>query len=102
MIVIDYHSTMHCNEVLQVDPIFCDIFGPAERVLIYSQPINLRYIHKRVPPLVLYPDHLDAIGPQINNARNFTSYFQSNHVDMELLILVDLIFCCPLERHIKL
>ena len=46
---------MHCNEVLQacrVDPIYCDIFGPAERVPIYGQPINLRYIHKRVPALV--------------------------------------------------
>ena len=49
------NSTMHCNEVLhacRVDPIYCDIFGPAERVLIYGQPINLRYIHKRVPALL--------------------------------------------------
>ena len=55
VIFIEYYSTMHCNEVLQacrVDPIYCDIFGPAERVPIYGQPINLRYIHKRVPALI--------------------------------------------------
>ena len=45
---------MHSNEVLQacqVDPIYCDIFGAAERVLRYGLPINLRYIFKRVPAL---------------------------------------------------
>ena len=49
---------MHCNEVLhacRVDPIYCDIFGHAERVLIYGQPINLRYIHKRLPALLNTP-----------------------------------------------
>ena len=56
VIFIEYYSTMHCNEVLQacqVDPIYCDIFGAAERVLRYGLPINLRYIFKRVPALVL-------------------------------------------------
>ena len=46
---------MHCNEVLlacRVDPMDCDIFGPAERVPIYGLLINLRYIHKRVSALV--------------------------------------------------
>ena len=55
VIFIEYYSTMHCNEVLQacqVDPIYCDIFGAAERVLRYGLPINLRYIFKRVPALV--------------------------------------------------
>ena len=55
VIFIEYDSTMYCNEVLQacqVDPIYCDIFGPAERVPIYGLPINLRYIHKRVPALL--------------------------------------------------
>ena len=54
VIFIEYYSTMHCNEVLQacqVDPIYCDIFGAAERVLRYGLPINLRYIFKRVPAL---------------------------------------------------
>ena len=53
---IEYYSTMHCNEVLQacrVDPIYCDIFGAAERVLRYGLPINLRYIFKRVPALLI-------------------------------------------------
>ena len=48
VIFIEYYSTMHCNEVLQackVDPIYCDIFGAAERVLRYGLPINLRYIY---------------------------------------------------------
>ena len=55
VIFIEYYSTMHCNEVLQVcqvDPIYCNIFGAAERVLRYGLPINLRYIFKRVPALV--------------------------------------------------
>ena len=55
VIFIEYYSTMHCNEVLQacqVDPIYCDIFGAAERVLRYGLPINLRYIFKRVPALI--------------------------------------------------
>ena len=55
VIFIEYYSTMHCNEVLQacrVDPIYCDIFGAAERVLRYGLPINLRYIFKRVPALL--------------------------------------------------
>ena len=55
VIFIEYYSTMHCNEVLQacqVDPIYCDIFGAAERVLRYGLPINLRYIFKRVPALM--------------------------------------------------
>ena len=46
---------MHSNEVFQAcrgDPIYCDIFGPTERVLIYGLPINLRYIYKRVPALI--------------------------------------------------
>ena len=54
VIFIEYYSTMHCNEVLQacwVDPIYCDIFGAAERVLRYGLPINLRYIFKRVSAL---------------------------------------------------
>ena len=48
VIFIEYYSTMHCNEVLQacqVDPIYCDIFGAAERVLRYGLPINLRYMY---------------------------------------------------------
>ena len=55
VIFIEYYSTMHCNEVLQacqVDPIYCDIFGAAERVLRYGLLINLRYIFKRVPALI--------------------------------------------------
>ena len=55
VIFIEYYSTMHCNEVLQacqVDPIYCDIFGAAERLLRYGLPINLRYIFKRVPALI--------------------------------------------------
>ena len=68
VIFIEYYSTMHCNEVLQacqVDPIYCDIFGAAERVLRYGLPINLRYIFKRVPTLVP-PARLDpqsVLGP---------------------------------------
>ena len=49
---------MHCNEVLhacRVDPIYCDIFWPAERVPIYGLPINLRNIYKRVPALFSTP-----------------------------------------------
>ena len=55
VIFIEYYSTLHCNEVLQacrVDPIYCDIFEAAERVLRYGLPINLRYIFKRVPALI--------------------------------------------------
>ena len=62
VIFIEYYSTMHCNEVLQacqVDPIYCDIFGAAERVLRYGLPINLRYIFKRVPALV-YKCHKES------------------------------------------
>ena len=53
-IVMEYHSTIHCNVVLQacrVDPIYCDIFGPATDSQIYGPPIDLWYNHKRVPAL---------------------------------------------------
>ena len=67
VIFIEYYSTMHCNEVLQacqVDPIYCDIFGAAERVLRYGLPINLRYIFKRVPALVLTHCKFFPIAPK--------------------------------------
>ena len=51
VIFFEYDATKHCNEACRVDPIYCDIFGPAERVPIYGLPINLRYIYKRVPAL---------------------------------------------------
>ena len=38
-----------------MEPIYCDIFGPAEPVPIYGLPINLRYIYKRVPALFSTP-----------------------------------------------
>ena len=49
VIFIEYYKTMYCNEVLQVcrvDPIYCNIFGPAEQVqymptLIYTQGKHL-------------------------------------------------------------
>ena len=68
VIFIEYYSTMHCNEVLQacrVDPIYCDIYFvlpsafdisryilSCRAIAIYDLPINLRYIHKRVPSLI--------------------------------------------------
>ena len=64
VIFIEYYSTMHCNEVLQacqVNPIYCDIFGAAERVLRYGLPINLRYIFKRVPALYGTPSLKEGI-----------------------------------------
>ena len=70
VIFIEYYSTMHCNEVLQacqVDPIYCDIFGAAERVLRYGLPINLRYIFKRVPALMY--THNKGRGPKQKNAK---------------------------------
>ena len=62
VIFIEYDATMHCNEAYQVDPIYCDIFVPAERVPIYGQPINLRYIHKRVPALASIHFGLNAFN----------------------------------------
>ena len=48
VIFFEYDATKHCNEACRVDPIYCDIFGPAEQLPIYGLPINLRYIYKRV------------------------------------------------------
>ena len=55
---MEYYSTMHCSEVMQtwpcqVDSIYSDIFGPVEQVPIYGLSINLQYIYKIVPALVL-------------------------------------------------
>ena len=64
VIFIEYYSTMHCNEVLQafrVDPIYCDIFGPAKRVPIYGLPINLQYIHKSASTTTYPPSYLPPI-----------------------------------------
>ena len=44
VIFIEYYSTMHCNEVLQVcriDPIYCDIFEPAEWIRFIAIYLNL-------------------------------------------------------------
>ena len=67
---------MHCNEVLQacqVHPIYWDIFIPAERVPIYGLPINLRYIHKRVPALV------DRVTGELTGFHCVTLVFKSNY-----------------------
>ena len=75
VIFIEYYSTMHCNEVLQacqVDPIYCDIFGAAERVLRYGLPINLRYIFKRVPARENSFAHL-AIAPNYKSYISFVN-----------------------------
>ena len=70
VIFIEYYSTMHCNEVLQacqVDPIYCDIFGAAERV----QPVSIycRYIYKRyifsgpdILPMPIYRRYVSDIA----------------------------------------
>ena len=88
VIFIEYYSTMHCNEVLQacqVDPIYCDIFGAAERVLRYGLPINLRYIFKRVPALVLTHCKFFPIAPKESKK----SEKKKEHVESDSKFMVE-------------
>ena len=51
VIFIEYHSIMHCNEVLQacrVDPIYCNMLRPPSECRYMAR----RYIHKRVRALL--------------------------------------------------